>query len=659
MSTPSDSGRLAMPPSGISSERTAPWSFRRYVAWRLVCVAILILVLLTAVFVVVEVLPGDPTRVLLPRGGCSGVGCALRDELIHQWGLDRPLLDRYAIFLWNMLTGNLGVSVTYRPGTPVWDVIASRLPGTLVLTGVVTVLLALFSIPIGSRLSRKKGGILDQVVSSVLALGFAVPPLLLALLAMYFFVTVYPVFPLNPLPSPDPLVQFGNDVSSRVLPGLVVLGTTLGLYSWVVRDFPLRSVADLNPLPPGEWRRERQTLRSRIVGVLPRFLAALPILFPWTFVAILFAEMMSNVNGFGLLLWTATVNLDFFVLAGVIVVLGLLVLLPVGFVADVLRYRMTMTWRRVDEDRVRTFQVDIGDPLRWLWRIITSVFGLVGLVLILAVLVLSVAAPFIAGPYPTPFTASQPRLPPSPTHPLGTDFVGYDVATLLVFGGQAVPATAALGFLLGLLAGAITVGLIGLLGERATTFLETVADIFLILSIPFLFLLVTAVGRGSEIWASAMFGWPIAARVLLMDTTRMAPSLGSNVRPKPTFEERGDRAARLLWGAGPLILADALLASSLTVIAWATLGFVGLEPTGAGVPETWGGMVGNAYFDLGMLRGTWWEFVPPILCILVAVLGPTLLSLRMRRIYDEMPRIAVPATSPTPVVPSAPPGPNP
>ena len=95
------------------------------------------------------------------------------------------------------------------------------------------------------------------------------------------------------------------------------------------------------------------------------------------------------------------------------------------------------------------------------------------------------------------------------------------------------------------------------------------------------------------------------------------------------------------------------------MIAWAVLAFVGLAPAGAGVTQTWGEMIGRAYQGLGMLTGAYWWFVPPLLCIVVAALGPILLSLRMRRIYDEAPRVAMPVEPPTPVAPTTSPGPNP
>ena len=80
----------------------------------------------------------------------------------------------------------------------------------------------------------------------------------------------------------------------------------------------------------------------------------------------------------------------------------------------------------------------------------------------------------------------------------------------------------------------------------------------------------------------------------------------------------------------------------LGILMWATFGFLGLGLVGAGTVESWGQMVYDAYVNLALLWGMWWYFVPPILCIFLAVLGPALLSLQLKWIALQTPRNAVP-----------------
>jgi peptide/nickel transport system permease protein len=629
----SETGRLLFPGPGTALGRAAPWRLSWYILWRVVGALVVLFVFLTLVFYVVEVVPLDPARLLLPRGGgCSPGSPACPPSIINQWGLDKPLFDRYVIFLTNILTGNLGVSLTYRFGVPVWDLIAPVLPMTLAFVAVTMLLLALLSLPLGLRMGRRKGRAFDTIASFLLALPFAVPTAMLGLIAVYLFAFLYPVFPLTLQRTADPLSNLANELWYDVLPELAILGTTVGLFAWVVRDHPLRPEEDLRPPPPGEWRSPNPPLSARVMGAIPRFLAAVPILFPWTLGGVLVGEMVFNINGAGLLLWTAIARQDFFLLIGVVVVLVLLILIPVLLVADILHYWMTARWDRGDAASVDGFRVDVRDPLRVLRKILTSVLGLVGIALILTMVIMSVAAPLLVGPNPTRTGLARPFLPPSPNHLLGTDESGRDLLTVLIYGGQSGIAVAIFGFALALVAEFAVVAGIGFFGERATVFLTLPVDLFLVLSIPFALLLVVTVGRDSAVWAPALLGWPVATRLLLLETTRIVPESPKHPRSKLSIHERGRRFLNLFWGTGALVLADAFLAVSLSILAWAIFGFLGLGPAGPGTVESWGEMEYAAYVSLAMLRGMWWYFVPPILFIFLAVLGPTLLSLQLKRI---------------------------
>lgn len=658
MSTSSDSGRPIFTTTRQSRNRGALWTLPQYVAWRIVTALVIVILFLTLVFVAVEVVPMDPTRVLLPRGGCNPLdnSCALRYATVRHWGLDRPVLDRYVIFLTNVLTGNLGPSLTYRNGEPIWGLIAPTLLPTLVFAGVLTILLALLALPIGGWMRRKNGGVLDRVVSLLMALAFSVPAVMLTMLALYLFAFVIPIYPLAAFPSPDPLVQFGNELGAATLPGLVFLGSMLGLCTWIVRDHPLSPESEVSQLPPGEWRQEKRTLRARIWGGLPRFLAALPIVFPWSFGAVLLVGVTAAFGGLGNLLWYGTLYQDFFLVVGVIVVSGLLVVFPVMIGADILHYGLTRSWERGDEAHVDRFRIDVGDLFRWLWRTLTSVFGLAGIALIAGVVILSLAAPLLVGAYPNYTSVSRPDLPPSPDHLLGTDAAGRDLYALLVYGGQTLLVPALLGFALALVAGLAVALAMGFFGERASVFLALPVDLFLLLSLPFAFLLISIYGQDSPFWGPALVAWPITTRLLMLDLSGMVAPRGGSTQAKLAWRKRGTRALRLGWGAAPLLVASALLATSFTVLVWATLGFVGLGPIGPGVAEGWGQIVNDAFNHLAFLKGEWWWFVPPILCTFLAALGPTLLSLRMRQIFKEPPKVAALVVAPGPTAPAVPPG---
>lgn len=633
MSEPEATGRLALPQNPNAARRVVLWYFLA----RVIGAVIIVLVVLTLVFVAVEVVPGNP-QTPLPRGGScgtlpgGGTACDLRLRLIAEWGLDKPVWDRYVIFLANILSGNLGTSVTYRVGVPAWSIIAPTVPLTLALIAVVVLLTAILSLPIGIWMRRRKGGVLDLTASLWLAFPVAFSALFLGFVGFYLFGFVLHVAPLTPMMSPDGTISLSSLLASSVLPVLALVAGSLGLFVWLVRDHPLRPADAWGFAAPGDERASRKPFSRRVAHAIPCYLGALPAVLPWLIGGEFLLEVLFNLNGLGLLLWTAVVRLDFFLAMGIVVVTALLLVLPILLVADVLHDLLTRRWERPDSARAHTMRVTLQGPWRGFRRLLAGGLGAVGIALVVAMVLLIGVGPMLVGPYPTQFTRSGPLLPPSSDHPLGTDAFGQDLLTLLAYGGQGALAVAGIAFVAALFAGLYVVGLVGLLGDRARPWLTVPVDALLVLSLPFALLLGMVGMQGAVTWGPLLVATPMAARTLLLETGGMAPSPPGPGRPRLSLEERGGRAVRLLWGNGPLILGNAFLAVSVAILVWAIMGFVGLGTFLGGAPIGWGTIVNDAFNSLALLTGRWWLFVPPIYCIFLAALGPLLISLGLKGI---------------------------
>ena len=101
-------------------------------------------VLITASFLMIHLVPGDPVRASLGQTAPADLVAARRAEL----GLDNPLWRQYLDFLGGLVSGDLGTSFTFR--LPVSEVIGQRLPATLSLAVAAFVVAILIAVPLGT-----------------------------------------------------------------------------------------------------------------------------------------------------------------------------------------------------------------------------------------------------------------------------------------------------------------------------------------------------------------------------------------------------------------------------------------------------------------------------------------------------------------------------
>jgi peptide/nickel transport system permease protein len=124
---------------------------------------------------------GDPVSILLGQDHTE----AQRLELIRQLGLDQPFFVQYGHFLWTALHGNFGIS--YRLAQPVSTLIAERLPATLELALVASVLALLVGVPMGVYTGIHRDTLLSRVFMVVSLVGVSLPPFLLGILLILLF----------------------------------------------------------------------------------------------------------------------------------------------------------------------------------------------------------------------------------------------------------------------------------------------------------------------------------------------------------------------------------------------------------------------------------------------------------------------------------------
>ncbi|MBT8350905.1 MAG: ABC transporter permease [Deltaproteobacteria bacterium] len=131
----------------------------KYIGRRLIQIAIIFFVILTVLFLLFRLAPGDPvSRMVDPDMTPEDA-----EHLISQLGLDKPLGIQYLYYLKNFYTGNFGESFHY--GRPVVEIIGDRLPNTILLFTTAIILSALVGVFLGKIASWHKGETTDTVMT--------------------------------------------------------------------------------------------------------------------------------------------------------------------------------------------------------------------------------------------------------------------------------------------------------------------------------------------------------------------------------------------------------------------------------------------------------------------------------------------------------------
>lgn len=165
-----------------------------YLAKRLAVGVATLLVASLVIFSVLEVLPGDPARIMLGMNASAEALEALRSQM----GLDRPVALRYLDWLAGMIIGDFGRSYTY--SSPVIDLVAERVAVSLPLALMALALSTAIALPVGIFSAARRGRLSDTLVMGAAQVGVAVPNFWFALLLVYVFAVSLRLVPAGGFP---------------------------------------------------------------------------------------------------------------------------------------------------------------------------------------------------------------------------------------------------------------------------------------------------------------------------------------------------------------------------------------------------------------------------------------------------------------------------
>jgi ABC-type dipeptide/oligopeptide/nickel transport system permease component len=141
----------------------------RYIGQRVLYAIPALWLIVTMVFMLAHLVPGDPVAQML------GEGARVEDlqQLRHALGLDLPLLTQYGRYMHGLLHGNLGESFRFQQ--PVLKVVGSHYPATLELAIVALLICAAIAIPAGVLAAHRRGERTDQAVGVLTLFGLSIP----------------------------------------------------------------------------------------------------------------------------------------------------------------------------------------------------------------------------------------------------------------------------------------------------------------------------------------------------------------------------------------------------------------------------------------------------------------------------------------------------
>jgi len=311
----------------------------QYLVKRLLYAVPTLLAVLTVVFFIARVLPGDPAQVILGDQASAEAVQQLRVRL----GLDRPLVAQYAEFMGGALVGNWGSSMV--TGRPVLGEVLNVIPFTIELTAASVLLGAIIGVPLGVWSALHRNRMVDYVTRIGSLLGLSFPAFVMAIMLLLVFAIQLPWFPVISSGGGGSLVE---RLTHLALPA-INLGIIMAAYITRVtrssmlevlgEDYIRTAHAKGVPALAVIWRHSLRNALIPVVTVVGLYLGIL-------IGNSVLTEIVFNRPGLGKLIVGALTQRDYTMLQGlmvvytfVIVVVNLLTDLTYGFIDPRVKYQ--------------------------------------------------------------------------------------------------------------------------------------------------------------------------------------------------------------------------------------------------------------------------------------------------------------------------------
>ncbi|MHB1614277.1 MAG: ABC transporter permease [Actinomycetes bacterium] len=280
-------------------------------------------------FLLLHLLPGGPARAILgPRATPVQI-----KAFVQQYGLDKPLVIQYVTWLGQLLHGNLGFS--YKLNQSVDSLLAQRLPKTLILTGIATLVALIVAIPLGVLQAVRRNRPVDYALTGLSFIFYATPTFFLGIILVLVFAVLIHALPAE-APQGTSALGVLSQPAALVLPVATLALTTIAAFSRYMRSSTLDALLqDYVRTARAKGLSERTVLFVHVLrNALIPIATLLGLSLPGILSGSLITESVFNYPGMGLLFWNAAQTSDFPILLGVTVIVGVATVLG-SLLADI------------------------------------------------------------------------------------------------------------------------------------------------------------------------------------------------------------------------------------------------------------------------------------------------------------------------------------
>lgn len=336
-----------------------------YIFKRLLLIVPTLFLILLINFAIIQIAPGGPVEQAIQRAeaiqrmgsigdgpaaqgsnayqGAQGLSEDMVEKIKAQYGFDRPMHERF----WDMLKryASFDFGTSFFKDRPVTELIKDKLPVSLSLGLWSAVLIYLLAIPLGIKKARQHGTVFDQSTSILLAVAYAIPAFIFAIVLIVFFAggSYFQWFPLQGLVSENfaelsVLAKIKDYFWHMALPLLAMLIGGCATLTYLTKYSFMDELSKPYVLTArSKGLTEPQVLYGHVFrNAILIVVAALPeALIGFFFVGNLFIEIIFNLDGLGLLGFEAIVQRDYPVIFGTLFIFTLLGLL-LRLIGDVL-----------------------------------------------------------------------------------------------------------------------------------------------------------------------------------------------------------------------------------------------------------------------------------------------------------------------------------